>query len=87
MIMGKTEDYPETKIEKTVNVLFDGKQYFIKFPTELSEYFKIERGYKCRLTAIIPEKKINILETQGYFKIIKGKYYGKKKKKSGFKSV
>ncbi len=85
--MNEIGDYPETKIEKTVNVLFDGKQYFIKFPTELSEYFKIEKGYKCRLMVIVPENKDKMSETIGNFKIIRGKYYGKKKKKSGFKSI
>lgn len=40
-----TEDngYPETLIEKTVSVNYDGKQFFIRIPKEISDYFKLKK--------------------------------------------
>ena len=87
MVEKSPDDYPELKIEKTVNVLYDGHQYLVKFPKEMSEFFGIKKGYKCRLTVVIPEKGNKLLNSKAFFKLIRGKYEGGKKKKSGLKPI
>ena len=47
-------DYPETKLEKTVSINFDGRQYFIRIPKKLSDYLKLTSTNKIKITIDIP---------------------------------
>ena len=59
---------PNVDIVKEVSVLFDGRQYLIKLPREISNFYELKKGDKLRLTVNIkehPKEHIN------YFEIIK----------------
>ena len=65
-IIGET-DKPETKIEKIVSINFDTQQYFIRIPKKISDYLKINRDNKVKITLDIPlieeiGKKIMVVE-------------------------
>jgi hypothetical protein len=40
---------PDLSIVKDVSILFDGKQYMIKIPKEVSEFYNLKKGKKMRL--------------------------------------
>jgi len=52
-------DKPETKIEKTVSINYDGKQYFVRIPKKISDYFKITERDKIKFMIDIPYIKEN----------------------------
>jgi predicted ATPase len=65
-IKGETE-YSEEKIEKTATVSFDGDQYLVRIPKQISDYFEIEKRYKLNFIVNIPyvekeHKKIMVVE-------------------------
>ena len=62
------------KIDKIVKVQYDKKQFFVKFPKEMSDYLKVGKNSQCRLTIPIDPKGNNT------FEIIKGKRRIKKKR-------
>jgi len=77
----------EGAIDKTVNTFYDGKQFMIKIPTEISNYLNIKKGYKIRFFVSTKE---NVLESTTSLTVIpahshkkkkRGKGYGKKKKR------
>ena len=41
-------DRPETKIEKTVTINFDGRQFFVRIPKKFSDYLKINKKNKLK---------------------------------------
>lgn len=47
---------PELDTEtKDLKIQWDGRQFFIKLPTEFSELLQLKKGDKARLTMKIPE--------------------------------
>ena len=59
---------PNVDIVKEVSVLFDGRQFLIKLPREISNFYELKKGDKIQLRVNVkqpPEKHIN------YFEIIK----------------
>ena len=52
-------DKPETKIEKTVSINYDGKQYFVRIPKKISDYLKITERDKIKFMIDIPYIKEN----------------------------
>ena len=63
-------DRPETKIEKTVTINFDGRQFFVRIPKKFSDYLKINKKNKLKFTVDIPYleetgKKIMVVELLG----------------------
>ena len=63
-------DRPETKIEKTVTINFDGRQFFVRIPKKFSDYLKINKKNKLKFTVDIPYleetgKKIMVVELVG----------------------
>lgn len=40
---------------KDVKIQFDGNQFFIKIPTEMSQLLKLKKGDIARITLSIPE--------------------------------
>lgn len=68
-IVGKT-DHPETKIEKTVTINFDGHQFFVRIPMKISEYLKLDKKDKLKFIIDIPfvvesGKKMMVVEIVG----------------------
>ena len=64
----KKELKPNVDIVKEVSVLFDGRQFLIKIPREISNFYELKKGDKLKLVVNIkehPEKHIN------YFEVIK----------------
>lgn len=64
----KQEIKPNIDIVKEVSVLHDKRQFLIKIPTEISNFYDLERGDKMRLIVNIkehPKKPVN------YFEVIK----------------
>ncbi len=64
----KEEIKPNVNIVKEVSVLFDGRQFLIKLPREISNFYELKKGDKLRLVVNIkeyPKKHIN------YFEVIK----------------
>lgn len=60
-------DHPETKIEKTVTINFDGHQFFVRIPMKISEYLKLDKKDRLKFTIDIPYleetgKKIMVVE-------------------------
>lgn len=52
-IVGET-DHPETKIEKTVTINFDGHQYFVRIPMKISQYLKLNKKDRLKFIIDIP---------------------------------
>ncbi len=68
-IFGET-DHPETKIEKTVTINFDGHQFFVRIPMKISEYLKLDKKDKLKFIIDIPfveetGKKMMVVEIVG----------------------
>ena len=64
----KEELKPNVDIVKEVSVLFDGRQFLIKLPREISNFYELKKGDKLKLVVNIkehPQKHIN------YFEVIK----------------
>ncbi len=64
----KEELKPNVDIVKEVSVLFDGRQFLIKLPREISNFYELKKGDKIRLIVNIkehPKTHIN------YFEVIK----------------
>ncbi len=64
----KEEIKPNVDIIKEVSVLFDGRQFLIKLPREISNFYELKKRDKIQLRVNVkqpPEKHIN------YFEIIK----------------
>ena len=64
----KEELKPNVDIVKEVSVIFDGRQFLIKLPREISNFYDLKKGDKIRLIVNVKEpteKHIN------YFEIIK----------------
>ncbi len=64
----KEELKPNVDIVKEVTVLFDGRQFLIKLPREISNFYDLEKGDKIKLIVNVKEphqKHIN------YFEVIK----------------
>ncbi len=64
----KEQIKPNVDIVKKVSVLFDGRQFLIKLPREISNFYNLKKGDKLRLRVNVkepPEKHIN------YFEVIK----------------
>jgi len=40
---------PDLSIVKDVSILFDGKQYMVKIPKEIAEFYNLKKGMKMRL--------------------------------------
>ena len=60
-------DDPETKIEKSVTINFDGRQYFIRIPKKISDFLKISDKNKMKFILDVPYikdtgKKIMVVE-------------------------
>ncbi len=53
-------------IVKDVAILFDGKQFMVKIPKEISEFYNLKKGSKLRLI-VKPTAKG---EGQNYFEVI-----------------
>ena len=54
----------QTKIEKTVSINFDGKQFFIRIPTKVSEFLQLKEESKARVivdVSVIEEVKRKIM--------------------------
>jgi hypothetical protein len=47
-------DHPETKIEKTVTINFDGHQFFVRIPMKISEYLSLDKKNRLKFTIDIP---------------------------------
>lgn len=63
----ESEEKPARKFTKIVAVNFDGRQYTIRIPKKISNYFEIQRGVKVKFiinTAYTEEtgKKIMVVE-------------------------
>ena len=43
------------KIEKTANINFDGRQYLIRFPKEISDAVGLSKEHKVKFTVIKPK--------------------------------
>ena len=59
---------PNVDIVKEVSVLFDGRQFLIKLPREISDFYNLKKKDKLKLIVNVrehPEKHIN------YFEVIK----------------
>jgi len=52
-IVGKT-DHPETKIEKTVTINFDGHQFFVRIPRKISDYLNLNKKDRLKFIIDIP---------------------------------
>lgn len=63
----KEELKPKINIVKEVSILYDGKQYMIKIPKEISDFYKIEKGNKIKFTI----KPISKGKGENSFEIIK----------------
>ena len=44
-----SELVPNLDIKKEVTILFDGKQFMIKIPKEISEFYNLKKGKKMKL--------------------------------------
>jgi hypothetical protein len=60
----------ETKIEKTVTISFDGKQFLVRIPNEISDFLKLKKGNKLKFILDIPyiektEEKAMVVEVVG----------------------
>lgn len=53
---------PDIAIKKDVTILFDGKQFMIKIPKEISNFYNMKKGKKIRLI-VKPEGKGNGVNT------------------------
>jgi hypothetical protein len=42
-------------IEKTMKIVFDGKQYLVRFPTEISEVIEL-KNYKVKFKIELPKE-------------------------------
>ena len=62
-----SELVPNLDIKKDVTILFDGKQFMIKIPKEISEFYNLKKGKKMRLV-VKPKGKGN---GENSFEIIK----------------
>lgn len=65
-ITGKNE-YPETKMKQEVSINYDGKQYFVRIPTKISEYLDLNKKQKMQFIVDIPyieekEEKIMVVK-------------------------
>ena len=56
-LIRKLENISNADIDKEMTILFDGKQFMIKIPKEVSEFLKIKKGDKFRFIIEIPEDK------------------------------
>lgn len=59
---------PNVDIVKEVSVLFDGRQFLIKLPREISNFYELKKGDKLKLKVNVkqpPDEHIN------YFEVIK----------------
>jgi hypothetical protein len=43
------------KTEKTANINFDGRQYLIRFPKEISDAVSLSKKHKVKFTVIAPK--------------------------------
>jgi len=43
-------------VEKAATVVFDGRQFLVRFPTEIAETKKIKKGDKIKFKITAPEK-------------------------------
>ncbi len=57
---------PSLAITKEVAILFDGKQFMVKIPKEISDFYDLKKGKKIRLVV----KPITKGKGQNYFEII-----------------
>ncbi len=60
-------DEPEIKIERSVTINFDGRQYFIRIPKKISDFLKITDKNKIKFILNVPYiketgKKILVVE-------------------------
>ena len=44
----KTLLFLDVNIDKSMSILWDGRQFMVKLPKELSEFYKIKKGDKLR---------------------------------------
>jgi hypothetical protein len=47
-------DKPETKIEKTVSISYDGEQYLVRIPKKISDYLELKNNNRLKFTLDIP---------------------------------
>ena len=43
------------KIEDTANITFDGRQYLVRFPKDVSDAMSLSKGHKVKFTVIKPK--------------------------------
>jgi len=43
------------KIEDTANITFDGRQFLVRFPKEISDAVGLSKGHKVKFTVIKPK--------------------------------
>lgn len=48
--------------EKTASIVFDGKQFLVRFPTEIAEMKKIKKGDKIKFKMTAPKEPIPLEE-------------------------
>ncbi len=65
--MLKEELKPNLNIVKEATILFDGRQFMIKIPKEISNFYKIKKGNKLKMI-VTPIKKN---QGENSFEIIK----------------
>ena len=63
-------DEPETKIEKTISINFDGKQYFVRIPKKISDLLKITNKNRIKFMLDMPyiketKQKLMVVEIIG----------------------
>lgn len=46
-------------IEDTANITFDGRQYLVRFPKDVSDAMNLSRGDKVKFTVIKPKPRTN----------------------------
>jgi len=51
----KEETKPNVNIEREVSVLFDGRQFLIKIPKEISQFYDLKKKDKIKLIIEIKE--------------------------------
>ena len=47
------------KIEDTANITFDGRQYLVRFPKDISDAMSLSKEYKVKFTVIKPKPRTN----------------------------
>jgi hypothetical protein len=77
-------DHPEDRISKIVHTFYDGKQFSIKIPKEISEYLGMKKGYQVQLDLYVPEKDVDVLKSKTLLTVIPRPVHKKKKRGIGY---